>query len=459
MLANLLYLVALTAVAPLILYRRIKHQRYRRGWRQKLFGVSADHAARLLGGATESGCLWLHAVSVGEVNLLGGIVSRLEQQHPDLPIVISVGTDSGYDLAVQRFGQNRVFFGPLDFSWAVGRTIRHLRPQLLVLAELELWPNLIRQSARSGAGVMVINGRLSDRSASGYRRFRFLTHAIFQSLHRVECQDETSANNFRRCGTPENRVHVSGSLKFDDAPERRDTVDVQSRSHWAGVDPWHQVWVVGSTQEGEEAMALRIYQRLLPVHPELRLILVPRHRERFSPVAELIRQQGLTAFRRSDGISERHREWTADQVILIDTIGELRHWWGVGQIATVGGSFCGDRGGQNMLEPAGYGSAVSFGPDTRNFAEIANRLLDADAAVRAEDESELQRFVERCLQDPPAADALGRAAQQLICRHRGATKRTLDSIESMLAQQAEHVRPSETDLKIRGSLGPEQRAA
>ena len=199
------------------------------------------------------------------------------------------------------------------------------------------------------------------------------------------------------------------------------------------MDPWHRVWVFGSTQEGEEQIALDVYRRLCEEHQELRLILVPRHRERFGRVAQLIQSSKLNPHRRSCDGSMQHLDWTPDRVVLIDTIGELSHWWGVGQIATVGGSF-GDRGGQNMLEPAGYGSAISFGPNTRNFADIAQRLLDADGAVRVDGAFELQEFVLRCLTDVPAADALGRAAKKVVQSHLGATERTLGAISDLIGQ-------------------------
>lgn len=444
MFANTVYLIALAALSPWILYRRLRHGRYRRGWRQKLLGLSLSDAESLTGSSLGSSsksvqCIWLHAVSVGEVNLLGGIVKRLKKQHPQFPIVISSSTDSGYDLAIKHFGAEQVFFCPLDFSWAVRRTLRNLKPRILVLAELELWPNLIKTARKNGSEVIVINGRLSDRSAAGYQRFGWLTRSIFASLSGVECQDEISANHFAHCGTPPQRIAVSGSLKFDNAPQSRDCVEVQSCYRWAGIDPWQTVWVFGSTQEGEEQLALDVYQKLRVQHPELRLILVPRHPERFDRVAALIHDSGFTAHRRSMDESMQHVDWTQERIILIDTIGELRHWWGVGQIATVGGSF-GDRGGQNMLEPAGYGSAISFGPNTRNFADIAQRLLDAGGAVRVMNSHELQAFVSRCLNDVPAADALGNAAKRVVQRHRGATDRTIAAITETIGHTTQFER-------------------
>jgi 3-deoxy-D-manno-octulosonic-acid transferase len=421
MIANALYALALTLLSPMILYRMIRHGRYRRGIAEKLFGLSRSRADQLRGGRV---CIWIHAVSVGEANLLPSIVQRLKQESPDHQIVVSTSTDTGYDVAVKHFGADHVFFCPLDFTWAVRRTLRSLAPAHLVLAELELWPNLIRIARERDSDVMVINGRLSERSAARYQQFGFFTQSTFARLCWVGCQDEASRDRFAACGTPQDRLCVTGSLKFDDAPTSRETPEVQACAQWAGLDPWHRVWVVGSTQEGEEKMALEIYQSLRVDHPELRLILVPRHKERFAEVAALVSKAGLKVHRRSQDKSLYDDQWNSDTVILVDTIGELRNWWGVGQIATVGGSF-GNRGGQNMLEPAGYGCAVSFGPNTRNFEQIANRLIEQGGAIRVDGVQQLQAFVQRCLTDIPAADSLGRSARETVLSQRGAVRQTV----------------------------------
>ena len=429
MLANLLYTTALMLLSPVILYRMVRHGRYRRGVRQKLWGLSSADAKTITGGRR---CVWVHAVSVGEVNLLPRLISELERA-TTLPIVVSTSTDTGYDLAVQHFGSQRVFFCPLDFTWAVRRTLRALDPVQLVLAELELWPNLIRIAANQGCPAVIVNGRLSERSCAGYQKFRRLTQPIFRRLHWVACQDETSRSNFAACGTDPERLEVTGSLKFDDAPEDREVPEVIQRKVWAGVEASHQVWVVGSTQEGEEKMAIDAFLELRSRHPQLRLALVPRHKERFDRVAELVTGAGLDLRRRSEAQRSEAQQpdsgnWRSSEVILIDTIGELRHWWGVADIATVGGSF-GDRGGQNMLEPAGYGCAVSFGPNTRNFKEIATRLIKAHAAKRLQDGEEMISFVDRCVLEPSFAISLGRAAQQLVRTHRGAVTKTVETLQ------------------------------
>lgn len=440
MLFNLLYFAALLLASPWIVYRAIARGRYRRGLRQKLFGLNADPgwAPARSGSQTadpSQPTAWFHAVSVGEVNLLPGIIAAFRKQHTHWRVVVSCSTDTGYDLASQRFDSTgtAVFFCPLDFTWAVRRTLKTLRPQLLVLAELELWPNLIRMASDSGCQCAVINARLSEKSLTSYTRASRFLRSTFARLAWVGCQDHDYAARFIACGTAESVVTVTGSLKFDDAPTTRDTPEVNHRLDWSGADVWHQIMVAGSTHEGEERIALESYKQLMAQHPELRLVLTPRHSHRFAEVAKLVESMGLVCRRRSESLHPAER-WDANSVILVDTIGELRHWWGTARIAFVGGGF-GDRGGQNMLEPAGYGCAVCFGPNTKNFEDIARRLIAADGAVRLHNESDLSEFVRRCLLDPPAADRLGIHAQAMVSSHRGATQRTIDHLSELAASR------------------------
>jgi 3-deoxy-D-manno-octulosonic-acid transferase len=423
---NLLYLTAMIVASPWIAYRAIAHGRYRRGVRQKLFGIRPSDI-----NMTSQPTAWFHAVSVGEVNLLPGLVTAFRKRHPHWRVVISTSTDTGYDLALDRFSKTGVpvFFCPLDFSWAVKRTLRTLQPKLLVLAELELWPNLIRLATESGCQCAVVNARLSEKSFVTYTKASRFLRTTFQRLAWVGCQDHDYSSRFIACGTPETAVSVTGSLKFDDAPTTRDTNEVHDRVNWAGAGAWHQIMLAGSTHNGEERMAIDAYLQLRAAHPELRLIVSPRHATRFDEVAALIETKGLNCRRRSQSRAAA-TEWDADTVILVDTIGELRHWWGAARVAFVGGAF-GERGGQNMLEPAGYGCAVCFGPNTKNFEDIARRLIAADGAVRLNQESELAEFVDRCLNDIPAADRLGIHAQAMVMSHRGATQRTIEHLAEL----------------------------
>jgi len=433
MLLNILYCIALWIASPLVIYRSARYGRYRRGVRQKFFGVRADDFSPSLADSSSVDSppvAWFHAVSVGEVNLVAGLIDSFRKTHPEYQVVVSTTTDTGYDLAKSRFLDLPVFFCPLDFTWAVDQTFQTLRPRLLVLAELELWPNLIKHAGKWGCRVAIANGRLSQRSAKSYLRFSGVIARTFARIDWIGCQDAEIAERFVDCGANPNAVAITGSIKFDNAPLSRDTPEISRIARWASVDPWHQVFIAGSTQSGEEELALATYRQLSATHRELRLAIVPRHRERFDQVAALIQAAGFQVRRRSEHLTPAEH-WSSDTVILVDSVGELRNWWGISRIAFVGGSF-GDRGGQNMLEPAGYGSAVCFGPNTQNFRDIARRLLTGGGAVRLNTPSDLTAFVARCLDEPPAADALSRKARSSVISHRGATEKTVQQLSRLL---------------------------
>jgi 3-deoxy-D-manno-octulosonic-acid transferase len=353
-------------------------------------------------------------------------------------------------LARKRFPDHTVFYCPLDFTWAVAEAMRRVRPDVLVLSELELWPNLIRAARNHGARVAVINGRLSESSFQGYRRVRRLLRPVVDRLDLVAAQDATYAERFRAIGVPDDRIDVTGSMKFDGAQTDRDNAKTRELAAVAGFGPADVVFLAGSTQEPEERIVLDVFRRLSAHYPRLRLIIVPRHPERFDEVARLIKRSGIKDYRRrstigggphADHSSPNSRRSTiggdnsgasvAARCLLVDTVGELGAWWGTARIAFVGGSL-GSRGGQNMIEPAAYGAAVSFGPNTRNFRDIVAALLRRDAAVVVDNAERLEEFVRRCLTEPDWADALGRRARELVVEQQGATRRTVDLLAGLV---------------------------
>ena len=352
----------------------------------------------------------------------------------------STTSRSGYELAHKKYADLTVFYCPLDFSWAVRTAMRRIRPTLLVLAELELWPNLILAAKGQGARIAIINGRMSDHSFPGYRRFRLLIGHLLGQIDLIAAQNDESAERFRDLGAPPERVHVTGSLKYDGAQTDRNNPRTRTLHELAGFADDDIVFLAGSTQEPEEQIALDIYGRLATRHPRLRLVLVPRHPERFDAVAKLLDASKLSWHRRSQLTT---RSSLLSPILLVDTIGELGAWWGTAQIAFVGGSF-GNRGGQNMIEPAAYGAAVSFGPNTWNFRDVATALLAADAAIVVHDASELEAFVRRALEEPAWASALGERAQTFVRSQLGATGRTLALVEALLP-------PAEAELKNRSA--------
>jgi 3-deoxy-D-manno-octulosonic-acid transferase len=425
-LLNGVYLAVIAVCAPLIVWQAVRTGKYREGYREKFLGW----VPRREGDAT---CVWIHAVSVGEVNLLATLLRELRGNHPDWQFVVSTTSRAGYELACKKYADLTVFYCPLDFSWAVRAAMRRIRPTLLVLAELELWPNLIMAAKEQGTRVAIVNGRLSDHSFPGYRRIRPLVARVLRQIDLIAAQNDESAERFCALGAPLQRVFVTGSLKYEGAETDRNNPRTAALRQLAGIAEDDIVFLAGSTQEPEEQTAMDVFRRLSPQHPQLRLILVPRHPERFDAVAKLLDASGLAWRRRSqldDSRDATHRR----PILLVDTVGELGAWWGTASIAFVGGSF-GSRGGQNMIEPAAYGAAVSFGPNTWNFRDIVAALIAADAAVVVHDAHQLEWFVRRCLEDAQYAAALGARAQQLVLSQLGATVRTVALLESLSGNQ------------------------
>jgi len=429
MLLDPLYLVAFLLLLPWVAWRRWSGGR----------PVAAPWA-RFLGSGPPPPPktvprLWLHGVSVGEIQLLSGlareIAAQAEAAGNPVEFVVSSSTTTGLDLAARRFAGGNVFPCPLDFSWAVRRTFRRVVPDLLVLGELELWPNLLAEAARRGVPVVIANGRLSERSARGYGRVAPLVRRMLGRVTLVSARSESDAARFRSLGAPQ--VRNAGSMKFDGVRGDRDADDVRGLAGLAGFAPGDDVFLAGSTQAPEERLAIEAYLACRADFPRLRLVLVPRHVERSDEVAALLDAAGLAWQRRSrlDGTRPPPHDC---RVLLVDTTGELGAWWGTATIAFVGGSLDGKRGGQNMLEPAAYGAAVCFGPWTRNFADEVAVLLRHDAARVVADGAALTAFVRGCLEDPVEAAMLGKRASTTVHAAGGARVLTARSILATLAE-------------------------
>ncbi len=441
-LLNLLYLLLILLSLPWLVWQSVRKGKYRDGYAAKFLGRVPRRTSRKT-------CLWLHAVSVGEVTLLAPLLKMIQEQRPDWECVISTTTMTGMTLAKKKYPQQTVFYCPLDFSWAVDAAMGRIRPDVLVLAELELWPNLIRAAKRHGARVAVINGRLGEKSFRGYRRIRPLVARLLGQIELLAVQDETYAERFRALGARPESVQVTGSMKYDGAQTDRGNPATRRLAALAGFSDADIVLLAGSTQEPEEAMALAAFRELSPKHPRLRLVLVPRHPDRFEAVAKVLDSSGIAWQRRTalngkaaggshgttpdDGAAVQlphQQQAPTARVLLVDVVGELGAWWGTAQIAFVGGSM-GSRGGQNMIEPAAYGAAVSFGPNTWNFRDIVTAMLDHNAATVVQDDAQFTEFVRRCLEEPDYATSLGQRAQAFVRAQLGTTERTLRLLEGV----------------------------
>jgi 3-deoxy-D-manno-octulosonic-acid transferase len=426
-LLDAVYVLALLLLSPWLLYKTITTGKSRRGLWRKLCGDALFRNG-------DAPCAWFHGVSVGEVHLLGTIVRGFRERHPDWQCAISTSTNTGFDEACKRFSDLPVFFWPFDFSWAVRRALRRVNPSLVVLAEGELWPNFLSAARRRGVLTAVVNGRMSPRSRRKLRRFRPLTRRLLAGVDLLLAQNEEYAEAYRDILAAADRVHVTGSVKYDGVQSDRRNPKTRELARLLNIVPGELVWIAGSTQDPEEKYVLAIYRKLRQLWPDLRLILVPRQKERFGEVAELLRSQRENVVQRSELTGQ-----LADRsaIVLVDTIGELGSLWGLADVAFVGGSLDGRRGGQNMIEPAAYGAAVVFGPHVWNFQETADRLVGLGAAIQVPDAAALELAVRRLLQNPAERALLGEVARRFAKQQQGATERTLTHIDVLLARPPE----------------------
>ena len=419
---NIVYLLAALLLLPWVAWRKLSGGRPVAAPWMRLAGavprLPRSAAARI----------WLHGVSVGEVQLLASLAAEIGRQAEvagkPVECVVSSSTTTGLEVAARRFGADRAFPCPLDFTWAVDNVLDRIRPDLLVLGELELWPNLLARTQARGIPIVVANARMSERSFAGYGRIRPLVARMLGRVDVVAARSRHDADRFAALGGRD--VTVTGSMKFDGVKGDRDSPDVARLRQLAGIAADDVVFLAGSTQAPEEQLAIDAFRSLAPDHPRLRLVIVPRHVERTPEIAALLDGSGV----RWQARSRFDREGADPQarVLLVDTTGELGWWWGTATIAFVGGSLDGRRGGQNMLEPSAYGAAVCFGPHTRNFVDEVGTLLAAEAAVVVADGSALAAFVRRCLEDPDWAAALGGRAARTVRSRSGATAATASLI-------------------------------
>jgi 3-deoxy-D-manno-octulosonic-acid transferase len=311
-LLNVLYLAVMVVASPWLIYQALRRGKYRTGLAAKFLG-------RVPVRVGQRPCLWLHAVSVGEVNLLAPLLAEIRRTRPDWECVISATSLTGFTLAKKKYADYSVFYCPLDFSWAVRAAMRRIRPDCLALAELELWPNLIRAAHESGARVAIINGRLSERSFRGYQRARLLLRPLVAHIDLIAVQNAEFAARFLALGARDEAVQITGSIKFDGAQTDRTNPATVALRNAAGMKADDIVFLAGSTQHPEESLALTTYQALRDQYPRLRLVLVPRHPERFDEVAAMLNGAGIAWQRRSrlasDGVDPTAR------VLLVDTVG------------------------------------------------------------------------------------------------------------------------------------------
>lgn len=408
--------------------------------RRKVRRALAERMGRGLSRGSDAPAVMIHAVSLGEINATRALVRMLSDARPTLRFIVSTTTDTGFKRGRELYGANprvTLIRYPLDFSRAVSRVLDGVRPDLVVLMELEVWPNFLLHCERRGIPVLLINGRLTESSYRNYRLGRPLVARMFRRLAAVCAQDDTYAKRFVALGAAPDRACVTGTMKFDTA-EVADRIEGDEQlARSVGLRPGEErIWVCGSTGPGEEAMIL---ERFKSMDARLRLVLVPRKPERFDEVAKLIRGEDFSLVRRSaPGADEGRGTRDRPPVVLGDTMGELRKFYSLADVVFIGRTLV-DLGarqrGSDMIEPAALGKPVIVGPYTHNFADAMTRFKAADAVRVVHDAAELEREVNELLASPDRAAAMGRRGQEVVRREQGATARHVEVILEQLLRQ------------------------
>jgi len=418
------YTLLLYLLAPLVLlrlaWRGLRAPDYRRRWGERFGIIEPPLGERVI---------WVHAVSVGEVQAAEPLVRALLEKYNKYSLLLTTVTPTGSARVTTLFGNELAHvYAPYDLPGAVKRFFLRVRPHLAIVMETELWPNLFHACHKDGVPLLLVNARLSAKSLAGYLRVRPLAAQTLGYTSAIAAQGETDAARFMRLGAPHERITVTGNLKFEQRipPSLRERAEVVRRD-WGTGRP---VWVAASTHEGEDELLLDVFQQLRRRFADCLLVLVPRHPERFDTVARLCRQRGLEIVLRS----ENRPCVAATQVFIGDSMGELPLFLAAADVAFVGGSLV-PHGGHNLLEPAALGVPVVTGPHVFNFTEICELLLEAGACEKVNNTGELAATLNRWLEDANERHRVGERGRQVVEKNRGALQTVLEMVDRHLREQ------------------------
>lgn len=435
---NILFTIFFVLSSPYYFRRMRRRGNWRPGFRER-FGRFDSNLKQAL---TNRQVLWLHAVSVGEVNLCTQLIRALELRLPNIKFVVSTTTTTGMAELKRRLPTHisKIYY-PIDRRKYVGRALAVINPEAIVLVEAEIWPNFLWRARDLKVPVFLANARLSNRSFRGYKRFGFLFRPLFESFAGVGCQNEADAERLRALGCRPETVRVVGNLKFDAAKlDERRMLDVNTLLAQLGVPPDAPVLVGGSTHDGEEAVLADIARRLRARFPKLFLVLVPRHFERSNQVARQLRERGVKfIYRNVVGASTQLADGEAE-CLLVNTTGELRFFYERATVVFVGKSLMAV-GGQNPIEPGAAGKAMVFGPNMQNFADIARGFVSQNAAIQAADPAALEAALAGLLEDPDRRSELERNARRVVAQNLGAVDRTVAMILEQLDPRQIYIAP------------------
>ena len=439
---NILFAVCFALASPYYFVRMRRRGNWQAGFAER-FG---KYEPKLKQAITNRDTLWMHAVSVGEVNLCTQLIRALEPRLPNLKIVVSTTTTTGMG-ELRRKLPNHVskIYYPIDHRLFVTRALATLSPQAIVLVEAEIWPNLLWRARDRGVPVFLVNARLSERSYRSYQRFGFLFRPLFAALTGVGAQNEADAAKLRNLGCRPEAIHIVGSLKYDAAKlDEHRLLDVPALLRQLGLQAGAPVIVGGSTHPGEEAILAEQFLRLRARFPELFLVLVPRHFERSREVGRELEARALKFAYRSEITAHSKFEPGGLDCLVVNTTGELKYFYERATIIFVGKSLAAE-GGQNPIEPGALGKAMVFGPNMQNFAEVVRGFLEQNGAVQVRDTAELEKVLGDLLADESRREQLGRNALKVVHENLGAIDRTVEMIVEHLATGDLYVAPKKQD--------------
>ncbi len=421
LLYNIAFPFVLAGLLPGFLFRMLRRGKYRHKFGQRF----AIYSPRVREKLSRGGWTWIHAVSVGEVLIAQKLIRELKRREPDLRVVLSTTTSTGFALAsTEKSDWLEPIYNPVDFLWTVRGAVRLIRPRRLILVEAEIWPNLTAEAKNQGAALALVNARLSTRSEARYLKIRRIIAPVFNELDLLCVQEPADAGRWAALGVDREKILVTGSIKFDDAgetaPPRR---DFRPALRELGVGDDVPILLAGSTHAGEEKLLGEMVRRLRLTFPNLFYIAVPRHAERWRAVRDELSQLGFRVALRAGGESPVENP----DALLVNTTGELREWYDCATVVFVGKSLTAN-GGQNPAEAVAAGKAVVVGPNMENFLTLAGQLVRGGGIVQVPDAASLEAAVKDLLGDPAKRSALAVNGAKCLAGHRGSTARTCEAL-------------------------------
>ncbi len=424
---NIIYFCLLILISPFIIYRMIKQNRYREGWGERLGFTPVRNGSNR--------CIWVHAVSMGEVNAAATIVESIRNDIPDCDIVVSTTTDTGINRARKLYGEfATVVFYPFDFTFGIKRAFNRLRPDLCILMELEAWPNFTKIAQSRNIPVVVANGRISSgKGFPRYKKIAWLIRPMFGRLAAVMVQDAEYAERFEYLGVAKEKIFNVGSLKYDTAEITDKVSGSDELAEQIKLEPEVPLIVAGSTGVDEEKLIIDCFRQVCNEMPDtkLRLAIIPRKPEKFGEVAELIKNEGYNLLRYSEIKSGEKKAESSDNIILGDTMGDLRKFYSLASIIFVGRSLV-PMGGSDMMEAAALAKPVIVGPYTENFMQTITALKAGGGIIEVKDQDMLTASIIKLLKDDNYALEVATNGRQVIIEHRGATARTIEKVRQLL---------------------------